>query len=326
VPVILRSGKLALMAGSEPGPRPNAPAVIAPGNHDGVHLGHQALVATARAHAHAHGLEAFALTFHPHPAAVVSPDGGPTPLTTIDRRRELLKRAGADDVIVQAFTPEFARLSPERFLSVLSDRGARAWVVGPDFRFGQGRAGDVELLQAFAAARGFEVIVEPPVLVDGQRVSSSAVREALAAGQVGRARTMLGRVHDLSGEVVRGYQRGRTLGFPTANLRTDPVLHPADGVYAVVARALDREPGQLLWGIANLGQRPTFAAERSIEVHLFDFSGDLYGARLRVGFVERIRSQTKFPDADALKRQIQLDCQAARATLASSQEGTWAWI
>lgn len=302
------------------------PGVIAPGNHDGVHLGHQALVHTARTYAHAHGLAAVALTFHPHPAAVVSPEGGPTPLTTVERRRQLLLSAGADDVIVQSFTPEFARLPPDEFLRVLSDRGARAWVVGPDFRFGQNRAGDVDLLQSLGKQHGFEVIVEPPVRVDGERVSSSAVRALIAQGQVELATRLLGHVHDFSGEVVRGYQRGRTLGFPTANLTTDPVLHPADGVYAVVARALDREPSRPCFGIANLGTRPTFAAERSVEVHLFEFDGDLYGARLRVGFVQRIRSQAKFPDADALKRQIALDCQAARATLQAAGEETWAWI
>jgi riboflavin kinase/FMN adenylyltransferase len=136
----------------------------------------------------------------------------------------------------------------------------------------------------------------------------------------------LGHVHEVSGDVVQGDQRGRTLGFPTANLQTEPVLHPADGVYAVVARALDREPSRARWGIANLGQRPTFSAGRSIEVHLFDFDGDLYGARLRVGFVGRIRSQQKFAGADALRRQIELDCATARATLAGAQEQTWAWI
>jgi riboflavin kinase / FMN adenylyltransferase len=302
------------------------PGVIAPGNHDGVHLGHQALVRTARTYAHAHGLAAVALTFHPHPAAVVSPEGGPLPLTTVQRRRELLLSAGADDVIVQPFTPDFARLPPDEFVRALSDRGARAWVVGPDFRFGQNRAGDVDLLQSLAKRHGFEVIVEQPVRVDGERVSSSAVRALIAQGQVELATHLLGHVHDLDGEVVRGYQRGRTLGFPTANLATDPVLHPADGVYAVVARALDREPRRACSGIANLGTRPTFAAERSVEVHLFDFDGDLYGARLRVGFVQRIRSQTKFPDADALKSQIALDCQAARATLQAAGEETWAWI
>lgn len=300
--------------------------MIAPGNHDGVHLGHQALVRTALAHARSHQLRAVALTFHPHPASVVSSEGGPTPLTTMARRRELLLSAGADDVMVQPFTPEFARLSPEQFLNALADRGARAWVVGPDFRFGQGRAGDVAMLQSFGRARGFEVIVEPPVLLDGARVSSSGVRALIASGEVEQATAWLGHLHDLSGEVVQGHQRGRTLGFPTANLRTEPVLHPADGVYAVVARALDREPSRARWGIANLGQRPTFDAPPSIEVHLFDFDGDLYGAQLRVGFVRRLRSQRKFDGADALRRQIALDCEAARATLAASAEHTWAWI
>jgi riboflavin kinase/FMN adenylyltransferase len=300
--------------------------VIAPGNHDGVHLGHQALVQTARAHASRHGLRAVALTFDPHPSALLAPERAPTPLTTVARRIELLLAAGADQVVVQSFTHEFAALDPEAFLQTLLDRHARALVVGPDFRFGRGRAGDVAMLQQFGARHGLAVIVEPPVLVGGERVSSSAVREAIASGDVEHATAMLGHVPELTGEVVMGDQRGRTLGFPTANLASEPVLHPADGVYAVVARMLDRAPGPYLRGVANLGVRPTAAAGRSVEVHLLDWSGDMYGARLRLGFVKRIRPERKFPGLDALRAQIAVDCEAARATLAAASEGTWAWI
>jgi riboflavin kinase/FMN adenylyltransferase len=300
--------------------------VIAPGNHDGVHLGHQALVQTARAHASRHGLRAVALTFDPHPSALLAPERAPTQLTTVARRTELLLAAGADQVVVQSFTHEFAALDPEAFLQTLLDRNARALVVGPDFRFGKGRAGDVAMLQQFGAQHGLAVIVEPPVLVGGERVSSSAVREAIASGDVEHATAMLGHLHELTGEVVMGDQRGRTLGFPTANLATEPVLHPADGVYAVVARVLDRTPIEYLRGVANLGVRPTAAAGRSVEVHLLNWSGDLYGARLRLGFLKRIRPERKFPGLDALRAQIAVDCEAARATLAAASEGTWAWI
>ncbi|MGD8860321.1 MAG: bifunctional riboflavin kinase/FAD synthetase [Myxococcales bacterium] len=311
------------------GPATTAPrasdAAIAPGNHDGVHLGHQALVHSARREARAHGWITRALTFDPHPTALLAPERAPTPLTTIARRVELLRHAGADEVLVQPFTHEFAGQSPESFMAWLLDQGARALVVGPDFRFGKGRAGDVESLRRFGADRGFSVLVENKVLVDGERVSSSGVREALAEGDVARARRWLGHVHDVAGEVVRGDRRGRTLGFPTANLDPEPVLLPADGVYAVVARVLGG-PRTLLHGIANLGKRPTFEAGRSVEVHLFDFDRDVYGQRLRVGFVERIRGERRFDDVQALRAQIALDCEAARATLRSADSEGWAWI
>jgi riboflavin kinase/FMN adenylyltransferase len=152
------------------------------------------------------------------------------------------------------------------------------------------------------------------------------VRDAIAAGDVARACTLLGHVHELNGSVERGHQRGRGLGFPTANLKTEPVLHPTDGVYAVVARVLDRGPSKPIWAVANLGPRPTFGAGPSVEVHLFDFEGDLYGAELRVGLVERIRTQRKFPGPQDLIAQIKMDCEAARATLNARREETWAWI
>lgn len=301
--------------------------MIAPGNHDGVHRGHQALVRTARAHARGHGLRAVALTFDPHPSVLLAPERAPTPLTTMARRSELLLAAGADDVVVQSFTREFANLPPEDFLQTLRARNARALVVGPDFRFGKARAGDVALLRAFGTRHALDVIVEPPVQVGGARVSSSAVREAIAQGEVEHASALLGHVHELSGHVVEGDHRGRTLGFPTANLVSEPVLHPADGVYAVVVRVLAAESvAPLIRGVANLGVRPTFGAGRSVEVHLFDFSGDLYGASLRVGFVKRIRPERKFSGLPELRAQIELDCQAARGTLEAADEGSWAWI
>jgi riboflavin kinase/FMN adenylyltransferase len=313
-------------AQSQP-PSESARAVFAPGNHDGVHLGHQALARTARAYGDAHGLRAIALTFDPHPAAVLAPERAPTPLTTIARRREMLLRAGVHDVWVQPFTRDFASLSAEDFLHALMTRGARALVVGPDFRFGHGRAGDVAMLTAFGAKHGLEAIVEPPVLLDGVRVSSSAVREAVAGGDVTRATQLLGHVHDVSGSVVIGQRRGRTLGFPTANLQPESVLLPSDGVYAVVVRRLGAAGGaSLLRGVANLGVRPTLGAGRSLEVHLFDFSGDLYGEAIRIGFVARIRPEQKFPDLSALRAQIALDCDTARGTLEAADEGTWAWI
>ena len=293
---------------------PAAPTVIAPGNYDGVHLGHRALIRSAQRFAEAHGLLTSVLTFDPHPGTFLGA-AEKAVITKQARRAELLQAAGADRVFVQHFTHEFAALSPEAFIDTLLVRGARAVVVGPDFHFGTMRSGDVELLQQLAAARGFTVIIEPPVMLDGERVSSSAVREALIAGDVLRATQLLGRVHEIEGQVIVGDQRGRGLGFPTANIALDGIMPPADGVYAVAIRQLDQSERVLLAGVANLGNRPTFNAGRSVEVHLFDFDNDLYDKPLRIGFVQRIRGEQRFSGVEALKRQIKLDCERGRELL-----------
>jgi riboflavin kinase/FMN adenylyltransferase len=229
-----------------------------------------------------------------------------------------LKRAGADRVHVQAFTPEFAALSPEAFVDVLIDQGARALVIGPDFRFGCNRAGDVELLHRLAKQRGFSVLIEPPVVIEGERVSSTAIRETLRAGDVAHAAQLLGRLHEMSGRVVQGDRRGRTIGFPTANLDPEAVLPPLDGVYAVRVRERGDDSGTLYDGVANLGTRPTFAAGRSLEVHLFDFDRDIYGSELRVGFVARVRAEQRFDGLSELRAQIARDCDTARAMIQAS--------
>jgi riboflavin kinase / FMN adenylyltransferase len=293
-----------------------------------VHVGHRALLDEARRHAGVAGLGVVALTFDPHPLALLAPQRAPVPLTTVARRIELLRAAGADEVVVARFDAGYAAQSAEGFVDdvLVGQLRARVVVVGPDFRFGAGRAGTLEQLRALGVERGFEVAEVGPVTVEGiGRVSSTQVRDALRAGELERATQMLGRVHDVDGTVVLGHQRGRTLGFPTANLDCDPVLLPADGVYAVVARVLDAPgaaPGPLLRGVANLGARPTFAAGRSVEAHLFDFESDLYGRRLRVGFVARLRGEQKFDGVDALRAQIALDAGAARERL-SREDPTW---
>lgn len=289
--------------------------MITPGNHDGVHLGHRALLRTAKRYAAQHGLLTRALTFDPHPATLLHPSRGVDTLTLQPRRGELLCAAGADQVRIQAFTSEFAALSPEDFVASLITQGARALVVGPDFRFGHMRAGDVALLERLGRERGFDVLIEPPCLLEGERVSSSAVRDALRAGDVVHAARLLGRFHELSGRVQQGDQRGRSLGFPTANIAAQAVLPPSDGVYAVLVRLLDDPATQPLLGVANLGTRPTFAAGRSVEVHLLDFDRDLYGHELRVGFVARVRDEQRFANVNALRAQIEDDCRAARELL-----------
>jgi riboflavin kinase/FMN adenylyltransferase len=300
--------------------------VITPGNHDGVHLGHRALLRTAKRHAEAHGLLTRALTFDPHPVTLLHPNRSVDAITLQPRRRELLLGAGADQVRIQPFTTEFAALSPEDFVASLLAQGARALVVGPDFRFGHTRAGDVPLLERLGRERGFEVLIEPPYLLDGERVSSSRVRDALRGGDVALAARLLGRFHELTGKVQTGDQRGRSIGFPTANLASEPVLPPSDGVYAVLARDLDTPAAALLQGVANLGTRPTFAAGRSVEVHLFDFDGDLYGRELRVGFVARVRAEQRFANVAELRAQIEDDCRKARQLLAARDTELERWL
>jgi riboflavin kinase/FMN adenylyltransferase len=309
-----------------------APAIVAPGNHDGVHLGHRALLRTARALAQEKQPQArvTALTFDPHPLALIAPERAPARLTTMARRAELLRAAGADDVVVQLFDRELSELSPEDFLGRLMARGAAGFVVGPDFRFGRERAGDVAFLERFAEREGLVVRVEPPVLLAGERVSSTAVRAALIAGDIPKASAMLGRVPELQGQVVQGDQRGRTIGFPTANLAPEPVLRPRDGVYSIIARVLDEGAGSArLFGIANLGVRPTLAAGFSVEAHLFDFDGDLYGKTLRVGFVSRVRDEQKFGSLPELVAQITRDCETSKqalGALSKEQQESLSWI
>jgi len=270
------------------------------------------------------GLEVVAMTFDPHPATVLAPERAPALLTTIERRRELLAGAGADRVDVVRFDRTFASLSAEEFVEtrLAGALRARGVVVGPDFRFGRGRAGDTETLRVLGRAHGFEVITVEPVLLDGEVVSSTRVRAMLTAGDVRAAARLLGRMHDVDGRVVRGDGRGRSIGVPTANLDCDPVLLPKDGVYAVVMKV----GSDLLPGVANLGVRPTFAAGRSVEVHLLDVDRDLYDARVRVAFVERLRGEQRFDGVEALKAQIARDVSAARAIFAQESRETWRWI
>ena len=308
-------------------PKDGGPWVIAPGNHDGVHLGHRALMRTARRIADERGYGTRALTFEPHPAALIDPTRAPEKITMQPRRAELLRGAGADDVVIQPFTPKFAAQSPESFVDWLLEQGAKALVVGRDFRFGRNREGDVPMLRSMGEARGFDVLLEEPVLLQSMRVSSSEIRNALKRGDIANANLMLGRFHELQGTVIEGDRRGRTIGFPTANLHPEPVLPPADGVYAVVVKQLGAAEGApLMLGVANLGTRPTFAAGRSAEIHLFDFARDIYGTTLRVGFVERVRGEKKFSGIDELKAQIQRDSDQARQLLAARDRELERWI
>jgi riboflavin kinase/FMN adenylyltransferase len=291
-----------------------APA-IAIGNFDGVHRGHMALVRQARQLAGAHG-EAVVLTFDPHPVQVLAPHAAPPLITTQTRKVELLAAAGADAVVVEPFTAELAALSADQFVAeVLAGAcGARHIVVGADFTYGKSRGGNVETLAAAGARHGFEVAVVSPVTVDGEVASSSRVRGYLRAGDARRAAALLGRPYDVDGTVVRGAGRGKGLGIATANVAPEGDLLASPGIYAVTLErtGVDAHP---LPAVASLGTNPTFttAGALVLEVHVLDFDADLYGARVRVGFVERLRDEARFDSVDALLAQIQGDIAAARA-------------
>jgi riboflavin kinase/FMN adenylyltransferase len=249
-------------------------------------------------------------------------------ITSPARRAELLRGAGADDVAVCAFDGAFAALSPEAFVTevLMGKFGARAIVVGDDFRFGHKRAGDVAMLASLGSQHGLTVVALPKIVAHGEVISSSRVRSLLLRGDVADAAELLTRVHDLTQTVVHGFQRGRTIGVPTANLATDDALLPADGVYAVAVRCVDQPTLPLRFGTANLGVRPTLGAGRSLEVHIHDFQGDLYGQTLRVGFIARLRDEQKFAGLEALRAQIVTDIAASRAVAAACAPELLAWM
>jgi riboflavin kinase/FMN adenylyltransferase len=294
---------------------------IAIGNFDGVHLGHQALLGQAGAG----GALPCALTFEPHPARLLAPKLAPPRIATPARKLELLGECGAQVAIVQPFELDFARLPPEAFVELLCATGASGVVVGQDFTYGRGRAGNVATLGRSLGERGLGLSVVPTVSVDGLTVSSTKLRELLLEGNAAAARSLLGRPFDLDGEVVRGAGRGRQIGFPTANVLSGAELLPAAGVYAVRLRVWSEAEGA--WGpgfagAANLGLNPTFDAVSlpgrmplSLEVHLLDRTLDLYGARVRVEFVQRLRSERRFAGVAELGEQLRRDVEQARAAL-----------
>ena len=289
--------------------------VVALGNFDGVHRGHQALIAEAGRHAEALGVPLVVLTFEPHPRGFFVPDTGPFRLTLPPAKRRLLAHYGVQAVLAQRFDAAFAALSADAFIGdvLLKGLGARHVVCGYDFTFGARRGGNVERLRAEGAARGFGVTVLEPVMREGEIYSSTRIREALRAGMAKEAAELLGHPWEIEGTVELGDQCGRTIGFPTANVALGEHLRPRFGVYAV--RAL--VDGQWRDAVANLGRRPTFGKpQENFEVHLFDFAGDLYGQTLRVALVDFIRPEMKFAGLDQLKAQIAADGQAARALLA----------
>jgi len=291
------------------------PSVVAQGTFDGIHLGHQAVIRTAVERARACGLPAVALTFDPLPMTVLRPGEAPAEILPLDERLERIAGLGPDVALVIPFTLGFSRVEADAFVrNVLAGLvKAREVVVGFNHTFGRGAAGTPELLRELAAPFGIRVHVVPALTVDGILVSSSSLREALRTGDVDRAASLLGRPYTLRGRVTRGTLRGRTLGFPTANLRPSGPLLLASGVYA--ARATwDGESAQ---AVVNIGVRPTFdEATPTVEAHLLDVSLDLYDRLLTIVFLARIRDEMKFPSAEALKTRIAEDVAVARRILA----------
>ena len=312
---------------------------LAIGNFDGVHLGHRALFAQAATAARRLGGPACALTFEPHPAQVLAPQYAPPLICSTERKRELFHDCGVRDVIEQRFDREFARTDARAFVEMILATGVSDVVVGHDFTYGRDRQGGTQALRLALEERGVRLSVVAPVTVEGLVVSSTKVREFALEGRLAAAQALLGRPLDLDGRVVRGAGRGRTLGWPTANVRTEPLqLLPAIGVYAVRARVVltpaslsdegELTPARLgpaVPSAANLGVNPTFRESGVsalglrppllLEVHLIDWSGDLYGRTLRVEFVTRLRDERRFPGLDALKAQITADVAQAKTLL-----------
>ena len=290
------------------------PSVVAQGTFDGVHLGHQAVIRTAVGRARALSVRPVAVTFDPNPLAVLRPTEAPPGLLPLDERLERMAELGPEVCLVIPFTAEFSRVEAETYVQevLLGLLRAREIVVGFNHAFGRGARGTPELLTRLAAPAGVRVHVVAPLEVDGVAVSSTSIREALRHGDVGRAGSLLGRPYTLRGVVARGAARGRLLGFPTANLAAPPDLLLADGVYAARA-AWDRESAP---AVVNVGVRPTFdGATRLVEAHLLDAAPDLYGRRLALAFLGRIRPERRFDSLEALRAQIADDVAMARRVL-----------
>jgi riboflavin kinase/FMN adenylyltransferase len=289
------------------------------GNFDGVHLGHQAVLGQLAEKSEQFGLPAVVITFEPQPQEYFSHGDIPPRLTRFREKLRALRRFAVDRVLALQFNQGLAGLSADEFMQqvLLDGLDVRYLVVGDDFRFGRGRAGDFSLLQRAGAAHGFEVVNMHTFSLGGARVSSTRIREALQRGDLLQAEQMLGRPYRMCGRVAHGNKLGRTIGFPTANIFLHRKKTPVDGVFAVEMFGIDGEP---VAGVANVGTRPTVDATGTrslLEVHLFDFADDIYGRYVHVDFLHRIREERRFDSFDALKAQILNDAQEARAFFAA---------
>jgi len=303
-----------ILRGLQSYPSDLKPSVTALGVFDGIHLAHAKVLATAVERARTLGIASVVCSFDPHPAAVLRPDQAPAPIASLEENLERIRAIGPDATLIIPFTLEFSKMEAETFVDhvLASTLGVREVVVGFNHTFGRGARGTATLLKELGDRRGFVTHVLPPLQVNGRTISSSAIREALREGDVERARSFLGHFYQISGTVARGAGRGRTLGFPTANLRPDRPLILAAGVYAArVAWDSTRADA-----VVNVGYRPTFGEDQYwIEAYVFDFSGDLYDRPLTIEFRARIRPEMKFAGVEALKRQVAEDMDAARRRL-----------
>jgi riboflavin kinase/FMN adenylyltransferase len=297
-------------------PRAQRSNAVTIGNFDGVHQGHQAMLARLTSRAASVGALPTVLTFEPHPREVFTPDSAPTRLTNLREKLEILRSLGVAHVHVCRFTRSFAALSAEDFVSRILVRGlkARYVLVGDDFRFGARRAGDFQLLQRLGETFGYQAEALPTVEAAGQRASSTAVRDALAAGDMALAAQLLGRPYSISGRVVGGDKLGRKIGYPTANIQLKHNRPPLTGIFAVHVQGLDRPDRP---GVASLGTRPTVHTngKPTLEVHLFDFDRSIYRQHLRVEFLHKLRDEARFDNLEALTRQIGRDAEQARELL-----------
>lgn len=302
------------LSNREPMPEPLRGAILALGNFDGFHLGHQAVVGEALGWARADGRPCIVATFDPHPVRHFRPDAEPFRLTTLDQREELFAAAGADAMLVFHFDAEMANQPAEDWAEGMISRhiGAAGVVTGEDFTFGKGRGGNPALLQA----RGVATRAVPAVTLDGTPVSSSRIRDALRGGDCATATRLLTRPFAVRGVVQHGDKVGRTIGFPTANLDMGSYLRPAYGIYAVTGVL---PGGRVVHGAANLGVRPTFQPPKELfEPHFFDLSEDLYGHEIEVAFHHFLRGEAKFDSLDALTAQMERDCEEARKRLSAA--------
>src|SRR6266446_308231 len=293
-------------------PRLPGPLFLAIGVFDGVHLGHQAVISTSAEHAQAANGTPVVVTFDPHPEKILRPEAAPHLLTATRHKIALIRDLGVEHLLIITFDKQFAATEPEDFVQQLvkHSKPLREICVGHKWSFGKNRRGNLELLNEFGARFDFGVVGIPPVTVNGELVSSTAIRQAVEGGDLAKAARMLGREYTILGTVVSGDDRGKKIGFPTANLSAHNEQFPPNGVYFAQAM-LD---GVIYPGVLNLGYRPTVSSEkdRVLEIHLFDFDRDIYGGDLEVRFVRYLRPEKKFESVDMLARQIALDVKQAR--------------
>ncbi|MFQ5936170.1 MAG: bifunctional riboflavin kinase/FAD synthetase [Acidiferrobacterales bacterium] len=286
--------------------------VVTIGNFDGVHLGHQAVIGQLAEKAQALGLPMLVMLFEPQPEEFFRPETAPPRLTRFREKWQALRRFAVDRVLCVRFNAPFASMEPETFVRrvLLQGLGIRYLVVGDDFRFGRNRRGDFAYLHKAGEQYGFQVVNMHTVTIDGERVSSTRVREALAAGDLASAEKLLGRPYRMSGRVGHGSKLGRRIGMPTANIHVHRALTPINGIFVVEVFGLDAEP---LPGVANVGTRPTVGGTRTLlEIHLFDFGANIYGRNLQVNFLRKLRDEEKFDSLEELERHMHADVENAR--------------